>query len=138
MREVLQSAGGIAVSTCGLRCSLRCTHDAVYTPHCHQLRRLMQRVQDGRVLYAVCTTRHNTLQHTATHCNTLHNAAQYCNTLQHTATHCNAPQHTTRTAHALCTCYNTMSIRHKTLSTCHNTTHRNLPLPPLQLLPLHQ
>ena len=39
-----------------------------------------------------CSTRCNTLHHTATHCNTLHRRLRY--TLQHTATHCNTLQHT--------------------------------------------
>jgi len=44
--------------------------------------------------------RHDTLQHTATHCNTLQHTATHCNTLQHTATHCNA--HLWIVRHASC------------------------------------
>jgi len=87
--------------------------------------------------HAVCTTQHNTLQHTATHCNTLQNAAEYCNTLQHTATHRNTLQgRLMQCVDAIRQClYATRPCLHAT--TPHNTTHRNLPLSPLQFLPLH-
>ena len=76
---------------------------------------------DLELFAQVCTTRSNTLQHTATtpvihratHCNT----ATHCITLQHTATHCNTLQH------AATHCNNTCDTSSNALQ--HTATHRN-------------
>jgi len=130
VREALQSAGGIAVSTCGLRC----THDAHMmpsTPHiatsydgsCSVYKTAeccMQCVQHG-------TTLCSTLQRTATHCTTLHNTATPCNTLQHTATHRNTLQgRLMHCVHAITQClYATRPCLHAT--TQHTATCRSPP-----------
>ena len=110
---ILHSAPGIARSTCHL-CILHA--HIMSTPHI-------------TTDYDASCSVYNTAQHSAAHCNILQHTAERCRILQHTATHYNAPQYTTRTADAVCRCNKTMSIRHKTLSTCHNTTQYHTPQP---------